>query len=107
MGLKDDLSATGNRLRGVRSEIEVLTKQVKELEKKTQSITAKISEASGRADDIRRTVAREEDAVFADFCKRIGVKDIRVYESRQLKDAQAEGEERLRLDRQIARLKNQ
>ena len=47
-----------------------------------------------------------EDLVFADYCKRIGVRNIREYESKQLKEAQAEAEMRLRLDTQMHRLEH-
>lgn len=49
----------------------------------------------------------EEDAIFEDFCSRIGVANIREYEQRQLRLAQEEGEARLRYDTQIARLMTQ
>ena len=45
-----------------------------------------------------------EDDVFADFCREIRVENIREFEARQLKLAQAESEARLQFDTQIARL---
>lgn len=45
-----------------------------------------------------------EDDIFADFCREIGVANIREYEERQLKLVQAESEARLQFDTQIARL---
>jgi structural maintenance of chromosome 1 len=45
-----------------------------------------------------------EDGVYGDFCRQIGVANIREYEVRQLKLAQEETEARLRFETQIARL---
>lgn len=53
------------------------------------------------------TVNNEEDRIFAAFCRKIKVANIREYEERQLKVAQEESEARLRFDTQIARLTHQ
>ena len=54
------------------------------------------------------TVVNEaEDGVYADFCERIGVENIRQYEERQLKVAQEESLARLQFQTQIARLTHQ
>ena len=53
------------------------------------------------------TVNEAEDEVFAQFCRKIGVENIREYEEQQLKVAQEESQARLRFDTQIARLTNQ
>jgi structural maintenance of chromosome 1 len=48
-----------------------------------------------------------EDTIFANFCRKIKVANIREYEDRQLKASQDEMEARLRYDTQIARLTHQ
>lgn len=48
-----------------------------------------------------------EDRTFSDFCRKIGVANIREYEQRQLKAAEEENNVRLRFDTQIARLTHQ
>ncbi len=54
------------------------------------------------------TVINEaEDGVYADFCERIGVENIRQYEERQLKVAQEESLAKLQFQTQIARLTHQ
>ena len=55
-------------------------------------------------DALAAVINEAEDDVFADFCEQIGVENIREYEERQLKLAQAESEARLQFDTQIARL---
>ena len=57
---------------------------------------------------VLETVINEaEDGVYADFCQRIGVDNIREYEERQLKVAQEESAARLQFQTQIARLTHQ
>ena len=58
----------------------------------------------GKVDALSSVIHAAEDEVFADFCERIGVENIREFEARQLKLMQAESEARLQFDTQIARL---
>ena len=57
--------------------------------------------------ELSTAVNAAEDGVFAAFCRKIGVSNIREYEERQLKVAQEESQARLRFETQIARLQNQ
>ena len=61
----------------------------------------------GQIATLSATVNEAEDEVFAEFCGKIGVENIREYEEQQLKVAQEESQARLRFDTQIARLTNQ
>ena len=56
---------------------------------------------------LRAVIDEAEDGIFTPFCAKIGVKDIREYEERQLKAAEEESQARLRYDQQIARLTHQ
>lgn len=60
-----------------------------------------------KIDELTSVIHAAEDEVFADFCRRINVTDIREYEGRQLKVVQEESEARLRFETQIARLTHQ
>ena len=66
-----------------------------------QSAYDKVKE---KVDALAAVINAAEDDIFADFCEQIGVSNIREYEERQLKLAQAESEARLHFDTQIARL---
>ena len=66
-----------------------------------QSAYEKVKE---KVDALAAVINAAEDDIFADFCEQIGVSNIREYEERQLKLAQAESEARLQFDTQIARL---
>lgn len=62
---------------------------------------------ASRIQELVSTVNHAEDGIFARFCQRINVSNIREYEERQLKLAQEESEARLRYDTLIARLTHQ
>lgn len=47
------------------------------------------------------------DRIFRDFCRKVGVANIREYEEEPLKEAQRLAEHRLQLQSQVAKLNNQ
>merc|ERR1712240_190114 len=48
-----------------------------------------------------------EDRVFSDFCKKIGVKNIRQYEERELKSQQERAKKKLEFENQFNRITTQ
>merc|ERR1712212_1434188 len=48
-----------------------------------------------------------EDRVFSEFCKKIGVKNIRQYEERELKSQQERAKKKLEFENQINRITTQ
>lgn len=55
----------------------------------------------------RQVIEAAEDGIFASFCERIKVSDIREYEEKQLSGAQGSNEQRLKFDTQVAKLGHQ
>lgn len=124
---REDLAVTKNKLKDITENLKHVDEQMKDLSAQVEKVrsrllldmivvelrfatpqgTAGIEERSGRLDQLKTVVARAEDEVFASFCQRIGVRNIREYESKQLKDAQAHGEVNLKLETTIARVRNQ
>ncbi|KAI0808015.1 condensin complex subunit SMC1 [Fomes fomentarius] len=107
---RDDLSACKDRLDGVKSELKHTDREIKQLQpelRKARSAfpaQATYDSVKEKVDELASIINAAEDEIFADFCKSIGVENIREYEERQLKLAQAESEARLQFDTQIARL---
>ena len=60
-----------------------------------------------KVEKLASQVNATDDEVFADFCRRIRVADIREYEDVQLKAAQEENDALLKYRTQIARLEHQ
>ncbi|KAH9930814.1 cohesin complex subunit psm1 [Amylocystis lapponica] len=104
---RDDLSACKLRLNGIKDEIKHVDREIRRLTPELQRAQTAYNRLKEQVDAIAAVINEAEDGVFADFCERIGVENIREYEERQLKVAQAESEARLQFDTQIARLTHQ
>jgi len=65
-----------------------------------------LTQLENQIQTIEKAIHSEEDAIFADFCKKISVGNIREYEQRQLKMAQEAAEMRLRFTTQQSRYQN-
>lgn len=100
-------SSTNARLKDIQSELKVVKKSIADLEGKIKTLEKEISTLEGQHAEYERAIAVEEDAIFKDFCKRIKVANIRVYEDTRMGDVQAEEESNLKFKTQIARLTNQ
>ncbi|KAI8982948.1 condensin complex subunit SMC1 [Trametes punicea] len=101
---RDDQKACKARLDGARSELKQIDREVRQLQPGFRRAQAAYGDVKGKIDALASVINAAEDDIFADFCRRIGVANIRQYEERQLKVAQAESEARLQFDTQIARL---
>merc|ERR1712130_456848 len=58
-------------------------------------------------EDTKEKMNTVEDRVFSDFCSKIGVKDIRQYEERELKSQQEKAKKKLDFENQINRITTQ
>ncbi|KAF6764433.1 cohesin complex subunit psm1 [Ephemerocybe angulata] len=94
---RDDLTAAKLRITGLKEEL-------KHVDKERPPPTGGLQ---SRLEELSAVINAAEDAIFARFCRKIGVATIREYEERQLKIAQEESQARLRFDTQIARLTTQ
>ncbi|KAN0135870.1 RecF/RecN/SMC [Lactarius tabidus] len=101
---RDDLSACNHKLQGIKDELKHIDRSLRQISpeyKKARNALDKLQEEIQRFSSV---VDAAEDGVYGDFCRQIGVANIREYEVRQLKLAQEETEARLRFETQIARL---
>ena len=81
--LRDELSNVNTQLKGKQDEMTALDKQIAQLTPQVASAKQTLDEAIEKAAALKATVDAEDDAVFAAFCQRIGVNNIREYEERQ------------------------
>ncbi|KAH9053337.1 cohesin complex subunit psm1 [Lactarius vividus] len=101
---RDDLSACNHKLQGIKDELKHIDRSLRQISpeyKKARNALDRLHEEIQRFASV---VDAAEDGVYGDFCREIGVANIREYEARQLKLAQEETEARLRFETQIARL---
>lgn len=106
-GVEDDLSSTNSRLKGVRDELKTLRQRAADLDRAVSQLERELEQLDAQAQAQRDVIEREEDTIFADFCARIGVSDIREYEEKQLRSAQEDNAEALKLNTHLARLNHQ
>ncbi|GJN89317.1 hypothetical protein Rhopal_002297-T1 [Rhodotorula paludigena] len=103
----DELSGCQVRLKGVQDQLKTLRKKVSELDKTVSKLEDELAQLDEQAAAHRDVIEREEDAIFSTFCARIGVRDIREYEEKQLRTAQEGNAETLKFETHVARLQNQ
>ncbi|KAM6496344.1 condensin complex subunit SMC1 [Amanita muscaria] len=104
---KDDLTACKLRLTGIKDELKHVDREIKKNLPELRKLQTTYDNIHAQISGLQSTVEKAEDGVFAQFCRKIKVSNIREYEERQLKLAQEESEARLRFDNQIARLTHQ
>ncbi|CAL1698943.1 unnamed protein product [Somion occarium] len=104
---RDDLSACKLRLTGIKDEIKHVKSDLRKLDPELRNAQKKYDALKEQMDALSAVIYEAEDEIFADFCRDIGVSNIREYEERQLKAAEAESVARLQFDTQIARLRHQ
>lgn len=66
-----------------------------------------VNTQNAKVEELADQVNKVDDEIFAAFCRRIRVANIREYENEQLKVAQEENEALLKFRSQIARLEHQ
>lgn len=85
----------------------MVKKTIADLKGKIAQLEADVTELETQHAEYEQAIAVEEDAIFGDFCRRIKVANIRVYEDTRMGDVQAQEENNLKFKTQIARLTNQ
>nr|WJN25071.1 condensin complex subunit [Tranzscheliella williamsii] len=104
---QDEVSAVNTRLTGIREELKNIDKQVKEIEPKLRNARSELEKLQRQMSSLETIVHREEDQIFAPFCRRIGVDNIREYEERQVRLMERQSDARLQFESQLARLNHQ
>lgn len=88
----DDLSATRLRLSGLRKELAAVDKDLQKMKPDREKRANALRATEETIQDLADTVDEADDGVFAAFCQRIGVDNIREYEDVQLKVAREEND---------------
>lgn len=102
--IDDELKEITTRLTGVQSELKVVNEQLTGLGPQTIRAQSDLEQLESQTVGIRQTVNAEDDRVFADFCARIGVDNIREYENHQMRLMQLQNDARSEFELQMKRL---
>lgn len=105
--LRDELSSIETRLSGAQDEHRIVNQQISETSPKKDAAQTTLQNTESEAATLQAVANQEDDAVFAQFCGRIRVANIREYEERQLKVMQQQSDARLEFERQMKRLEHQ
>ncbi|KAL5229662.1 hypothetical protein ABZP36_028438 [Zizania latifolia] len=92
------------RLASEKSNIE---EEINHLEPVEEELEARLGKKEREVRVLEKKINEIVDRIYKDFSKSVGVKNIREYEERQLKDAQALQERKLSLSNQMSKLKYQ
>ncbi|KQJ94723.1 structural maintenance of chromosomes protein 1 isoform X2 [Brachypodium distachyon] len=98
--LKEKLHKLASEKRNIENEIDHLEPGKEELENRLAKNDREVRKREKKINEI-------VDRIYKDFSMSVGVKNIREYEERQLKDAQALQERKLSLSNQMSKLKYQ
>ncbi|CDR88460.1 probable SMC1-chromosome segregation protein [Sporisorium scitamineum] len=104
---QDELAAVNTRLTGIRDELKNIDKQTKEIQPKLRTAKNELNQLQRQMSTLETVVNRAEDRIFATFCRRIGVDNIREYEERQVRLMERQSDARLQFESQLARLNHQ
>jgi structural maintenance of chromosome 1 len=103
----DDLNATRLRLKGLGQERDNIKKDIDKFNPEKQKRATTLADVTNKYNTASAAVAQADDQVFAAFCQRIGVPNIREYEDVQLKAAEEENEALEQFKAQVARATHQ
>ncbi|CAL5000438.1 unnamed protein product [Urochloa decumbens] len=95
------------KLLKVASERNNIEEEINRLEPGKEELETRLAEKEAEVTKLEKKINEIVDKVYRDFSISVGVKNIREYEERQLKDAQALQERKLSLSNQMSKLKYQ
>lgn len=105
--LRDDLLAASSRHQDLVTELKNIEKQDREIAPRSAAALAGMKTTEEQVASLEATVNVEDDEVFAGFCQRIGVANIREYEQRQLSLFERQKDVRLEFETHMKRLEHQ
>merc|ERR1719192_2460898 len=102
-----DKDATIKKIEKLEKEMEKMRKEPEQFAPKIREIEASMRKREKEIEGTKEKMNTVEDRVFSDFCKKIGVKNIRRYEERELKSQQEKAKRKLEFENQINRITTQ
>ncbi|TAQ85403.1 hypothetical protein B7494_g6261 [Chlorociboria aeruginascens] len=104
---KSELAAFEQNFASKKKELAHEKRQLNEMEPRFEEKENELEKTRKKVQEFRDAVAKVQDSVFSDFCKRLGYADIRAYEAQQGSLEQEASEKRNAFELQKQRLKSQ
>jgi structural maintenance of chromosome 1 len=105
-GLKDDLSAIVQKIVSCETEMSHISSEQEDLEQDLEKGTAVVQKLQNELSELDKVILEAEKGVFSDFCKTIGVRNIREYEQSTLKATEETARKRLEFSNAKVKLEN-
>jgi structural maintenance of chromosome 1 len=103
---KSEVTAFEKNLASKKKELDHERRQLNEMQPKYEEKLRSLESLQETVDEFKAAVAKVEDEVFADFCKKLGYSDIRTYEAQQGSLEQEAAEKRNAFELQKHQLKS-
>lgn len=104
---REESSRLGGTLSSKQKEVDYLQKTLRELKPQLNQATASLNSLQAKLAELEAVVSEADDQIFADFCKRLGFENIRVYEKQQGSHQQEAAQRRLEFATQMSKIENQ
>ena len=102
-----DRENTKKKIAQLQKMMDKMREELEEFDPKITEVERAMRERETLIEDTKEKMNSVEDHIFGDFCKSIGVSNIRQYEERELKSQQDREKKKLEFDNQINRITNQ
>merc|ERR1712038_617595 len=102
-----DREGTSKKIENIKKEMEKMRKELEQFAPKIREIEATMRKREQQIEATKDKMNPVEDRVFKDFCRNIGVSNIRQYEERELKTQQERAKKKLEFENQINRITTQ
>ena len=104
---KSELATFEKNLASKKKELDHEKRQLKEIKPKFEERLSGVESLQKTVDEFKAAVAKVEDGIFAEFCKRLGYSDIRAYDAQQGSLEQEASEKKNAFELQKQTLKSQ
>merc|ERR1711997_122101 len=102
-----DREGTSKKIENIKKEMEKMRADLEKFAPAIRIIESSMRKREKVIEGTKEKMNTVEDRVFSDFCKKIGVKNIRQYEERELKSQQEKAKRKLEFENQINRITTQ
>ena len=99
-----DRDSTSKKINNLKRELEKMRGDLEKFAPAIREIESSMKKREKVIENTKEKMNTVEDRVFSDFCKKIGVKNIRQYEERELKSQQEKAKKKLEFENQINRI---
>ncbi|RZF46730.1 hypothetical protein LSTR_LSTR002593 [Laodelphax striatellus] len=104
---KTDKEKTIQQIKTLEQELKNLEDMNEGIGPKTEAIERSMRARDQQIQEMKEKMNRVEDDIFEDFCRQIGMNNIRQYEERELRSQQERAKKRLEFENQRNRIMNQ